>query len=620
MTDLLAFALKAPEGPEWEFFLLFVVVICGPPLMQRARIPGIIGLLIGGFLIGPYGLDFITAGNTTVPALGTIGLLYLMFMAGVELDLVLLNLHRRSAITFGLMTFTAPMALGTLAGLALDFGVASSLLLGSLLASHTLLLYPLLREKGLAADPAIASAVGATVLTDTLALIVLAAVAGSESGSGGSLASIALQIGGGLILLLAFSLLLLPWVARISFKYLGRDRTVRYVIVFALFLSAATVAGVVGIEGIVGAFFAGLALNRFVPNDGPLMSRIDFFGSAVFIPVFLVSVGLLLDPSVMIQSETLTYAAVFIAACVGGKVLAAALSVPLLDFSRAQALSIFALTTPQAAATLAATVVGYDLGLFGKPVVNAVLVLILVSVVLATVVAEQASKHVPVSTGIRRLGDTILVVAEDAARAGFAIRAAARIAAADGGVVHPILLRHRQDGTNDGSGLALMRTQALDIGLDPDPRLIVSRSFADAVVDLAAAESASLVLVVDDDDRASPAFGNWGEALAGASPAPVVMVRGEGTPGGSTYLRRVVSGDEGNPAAALAAEIAARISRGAVHAEDEPQAAPGDATVIPVESWEAMDAARPDKDQAVLVVPAPAVPLGEQDLLPASAD
>jgi Kef-type K+ transport system membrane component KefB len=619
MTDLLAFTLKAPEGPEWEFFLLFVVVICGPPLMQKARIPGIIGLLLGGFLIGPYGLDFITSGNTTVPALGTIGLLYLMFMAGVELDLVLLNLHRRSAITFGLMTFTGPMVLGTLAGLALDFGTASSLLLGSLLASHTLLLYPLLREKGLAADPAIASAVGATVLTDTLALIVLAAVAGSESGSGGSLPSIALQIGGGLILLLAFSLLLLPWIARTAFKYLGRDRTVRYVIVFALFLSAATVAGVVGIEGIVGAFFAGLALNRFVPNDGPLMSRIDFFGSAVFIPVFLVSVGLLLDPSVMIQSETLTYAAVFIAACVGGKSLAAALSVPLLKFSRAQAVAIFALTTPQAAATLAATVVGYDLGLFGKPVVNAVLVLILVSVVLATVVAEQASKHVPVSTGIRRLGDTILVVAEDAARAGFAIRAAAKIAAVDGGVVHPILLR-RREAANDGSGLALMRTQALDIGLDPDPRLIVSRSFADAVVDIAAAESASLVLVVDDEDRASPAFGNWGEALAGASPAPVVMVRGEGTSSGVTHLSRVVSGDEGNPAAALAAELASRISGDPVHPEDKPKTAAGDSTIIPVESWEAMDSARPKKDQAVLVVPAPAVPLSEKELLPASAD
>ena len=617
MTDLLAFTLKAPEGPEFEFFLLFVVVILGPPLMRKARIPGIIGLLLGGFLIGPYGFDLITSGNTTVPALGTIGLLYLMFMAGVELDLILLNLHRKAAITFGLMTFTGPFVLGVIAGFALDFGVPASLLLGSLLASHTLLLYPLLREKGLAADPAIASAVGATVLTDTLALIVLAAVAGSESGEGGSLPSVALQIGGGLALLLVFSLLVLPWVARLAFKYLGRDRTVRYVIVFALFLSAATVAGVVGIEGIVGAFFAGLALNRFVPNDGPLMSRIDFFGSAVFIPVFLVSVGLLLDPSVMVQGETLVYAAVFIAACVVGKFAAAMLAIPLLNFTRGQAFSVWALTTPQAAATLAATVVGYDIGLFGKPVVNAVLVLILVSVVLSTIVAEAASKHVDVAKGKRRLGDTVLVVAEDAGRAGYAIRAAAAVAAVDGGVVQPILLRHRSETTDDGAGLAVLRTYGLDAGIDPDPRLIVSKSFADAVVDLAEAESASLVFVVDEDDRrASPAFGNWSEALAGASPAPVVMVRGEGEVGGATLLRRVVSGDEGNPAAALAAELAARMAGAPVHAEDKPKPTAGDAVIVPVESWEALDSARPEAGQALLAVPAPAVPLSDEELEP----
>ena len=179
-----AISLQAPEGSAWEFLVLFLVVILGPPIMQRARVPGLIGLLIGGFLIGPHGFGLLDAGSTTIPDLGQLGLLYLMFVAGVELDLALLKRYRTSAITFGLLTFTFPMAFGTIAGLALGWEAAAALLLGSLLASHTLVLYPLVRNAGLSSDPIIASAVGATVLTDTIALVILAVIAGTQSGTG----------------------------------------------------------------------------------------------------------------------------------------------------------------------------------------------------------------------------------------------------------------------------------------------------------------------------------------------------------------------------------------------------------------------------------------------------
>ena len=183
---LAAISLQSPTGPAWEFLVLFVVVIVGPPLMRRARVPGIIGLLLGGFAIGPYGLNLIGAGNTTVPDLGQLGLLYLMFVAGVELDLTLVRVHRNAVITFGIVTFLLPMAFGTVIGLALGWVVPAALLLGALLSSHTLLLYPSARAAGLSADRGVATAVGATVLTDTAALIVLAGVSGSqlEGGSG----------------------------------------------------------------------------------------------------------------------------------------------------------------------------------------------------------------------------------------------------------------------------------------------------------------------------------------------------------------------------------------------------------------------------------------------------
>ncbi|MGH3075203.1 MAG: cation:proton antiporter, partial [Gaiellales bacterium] len=364
MTPL-SISISSPHGAAWEFLVLFGVVIFGPPLVKRARIPGLIGLLLGGFVIGPHGLGLIGQGDTTVPELGQVGLLYLMFVAGVELDLTLLRAHRRAAITFGISTFSFPMVFGVAAGFGLGFGTAAALLLGSLLASHTLVTYPIVRSAGLSSDPAIASAVGATVLTDTLALVVLACVAGSSL-EGGSTADVALQIVVGLTVLLTFSLIVLPRLVRIAFRYLGSERTVRYLLAIASFLAAAVVAEMFGIEGIVGAFFAGLALNRLVPNEGPLMDRVEFFGSAVFIPVFLVSVGLLLDPSVMTQGTTLKYAAIFIAACLGGKAVAAFLTRPLLGYSGPQSTMVFALTTPQAAATLAATIVGFDIGLFSN--------------------------------------------------------------------------------------------------------------------------------------------------------------------------------------------------------------------------------------------------------------
>ncbi len=608
---LAALSVTAPSGPAWEFLVLFGVVIVGPPLMRGARIPGIIGLLIGGFAIGPYGLDLIGAGNTTIPDLGQLGLLYLMFVAGVELDLALVRVHRRAVLTFGLVTFLTPMALGTAIGLSLGWVPAAAILLGALLSSHTLLLYPTARAAGLTADRGVATAVGATVLTDTLALVVLAAVSGSQT-AGGSTAQIALQVVVGLTVLAVFTLGLLPIIARLLFRWLGTDRVVRYLLAVASFLAAGTLADSFGIEPIVGAFFAGLALNRLVPNEGPLMDRIDFFGSAVFVPVFLVSVGMLLDPAVMVEGETLKLAGFFILASVGGKALASGFARLALGYSTPQATLMLGLTVPQAAATLAATVVGFNIGLFDQSVVNAVLVLILVSIVVGTLLVERSVPIVPTPDGaLARLGARVLVVLTHPDQAPLAFNIAARVAAAEGGVVRGLLATPRADAEAAGRRLATLEAAGYAAGVDAEPRLLVHDSLPAGVVNLATESHASLVILGQPHTPGASAFASAGEAVAAGLAVPVALLVGAAESIREVDVVReaeVASGGSFD-ADGVAVDIARRVGGTEVEVGDlDPEAVAvlraGQLRVMPMNSWQLLAGApEPPPGAALLLLP-----------------
>jgi Kef-type K+ transport system membrane component KefB len=486
--------IEAPHGPVWVFLVVFVVLVIGPAIMERAKLPGLIGLLVGGYAIGPNGLDFVSSSNSTVPDLGTLGLLYLMFMAGVELDLSMLVRSKRPTAIFTVLTFGAPMALGFLAGQALDYGTAASLLLGSLFASHTLITYPIIRRHGLAGDQATAAAVGATVGCDTISLVVLAAVAGSVSGdaSGGELL---VQIAIGLVILVTACLYLLPRIGRLVFSTFGTEPAVRYTFAVAAFLAAGVLAEMVGIEHIVGAFFAGLALNRLVPNEGPLMHRVEFFGSSVFIPVFLVSVGLIMDPAVMIEPETIGLAALFCLACLGGKAIAAAIAKLVLGFTWPQAGVMYALTSPQAAATLAATMVGFELGLFGTRVVNAVLVVILVSVVLASALAPVISGKVARAEEIVPAGAHVLVVLHGDTPAGPLVKLAGRLAEPDGGRVSALIVVPTGERRPDDAELAVTASRLAAVGIDTQLLVRVDDSLDEGVVHTAHSEHATLLVL-----------------------------------------------------------------------------------------------------------------------------
>jgi Kef-type K+ transport system membrane component KefB len=588
--------ISSPKGAPWEFLVVFAVLLLGPVLFRRFGISGIIGLLVGGYAIGPHGLSLIGAGNNTLPDLGQLGLLYLMFVAGVEIDLNLLSRYRRSAVTFGVLTFVLPFALGTLVGFALGWEPLAAILLGSLLASHTLISYPAVKDAGLASDPAVATAVGSTVLTDTLALVVLAVVAGSSGGHRTTL-DIAAQIVVGMGALAVYSLFVLPILAGWAFRWFGTERSVRYVVAITAFLSAATIAELFGIEGIVGAFFAGLGMNRLVPNEGQLMDRIEFFGGAVFIPVFLVSVGLILNPSVMVKGETLGLAGLFIVACLGGKAIAATISARLFHFSRSQAGLLFSLSSAQAAATLAATVIGFQLGLFSSAVVNAVLVLILVSVLASTISGSRAAEHVTLPKGPRPLGTRVVVGVGDPELALGALTLARRVARADGGVVHPLLVVPESAPFSPKPALARLAEIVAVADVDGQVMTIVDRSVLHGALRIGRSQEATLVLVAEpvaDPAGAEPASAT---AAAGAreeddSPAPpVAVVRGNATRLGAVRTR--LDDDELEPNS-VAGEIARRVSSGSAQRLDDDHAdwaqllAPGDVTFVSSELGETL--------------------------------
>ena len=554
--------IDLPHGGEWELLAAVIVILLGPVLAERIRIPGLVGLLIGGWLIGPNGLGIVPDGVGIVAELGTVGLLYLMFLAGLELDLGVFSRVRKQAIIFALLTFAAPLTLGVIAGISLGYEVAAAVLLGSLFASHTLVTYPTVKRMGLSSNQAVAVAVGATIVTDTLALMVLAVVAGSTAGTAsGSELVIQLVLGLGLLTLWCF--VALPRLTKWFFTGLGSQRVLRYMFLIAALLSAAVLAEMLGIEGIVGAFFAGLALNRFVPNESSFMERVEFFGAALFIPMFLVSVGTIIDPAVVANPATIALAAVFTAACLGGKAIAAALCRPLFRFTWDEVAVMFSLTTPQAAATLAATFVGLQIGLFTITVVNAVMLLIVASLLASSIVAARFGPRVPrPAQDTSRLGRSVLMqVTEPDCREIASI--AARLARSDDGVVHPTVVVPSGDTAPDEDELERIEHDIVSLGIDVEVDVRFDTSPTEGVVNAATGHQASLIVTPAGTDAWLPTLlGSPLHEIVAAAPVPVVLVR----PGAPERWERVVlafgpaQSKRPGPATELSIEIALRLA------------------------------------------------------------
>jgi Kef-type K+ transport system membrane component KefB/mannitol/fructose-specific phosphotransferase system IIA component (Ntr-type) len=372
--------------------LAMLLFVAAPLLFERMRVPGLIGLIVAGAIVGPNGLNLL-ARDPTLVLLGTVGLLYLMFIAGVELDVQGFQRYRNRSVVFGLLTNALPQGLGLGLGLALGYGWAASILLASMFASHTLVSYPIASRLGIARNEAVTVTVGGTIITDTIALLVLAVVAASV---GGELdAGFWAGLGLALAVFVALVFLVVPRVARWFFRHERSGAANEFLFVLATIFVCAYLAEVAGIEGIIGAFFAGLALNRLIPESGPLMNRVQFFGNSFFIPFFLLSVGMLVDVRVLAAEARAWQVMLGMTAMVMlTKWLAARVTQSIFGYSREEGFVIFGLSVPQAAATLAATLVGYRVGLFDDAVLNGSILMILVTCVVGPWTVEKYGRRI----------------------------------------------------------------------------------------------------------------------------------------------------------------------------------------------------------------------------------
>ncbi|MTV24806.1 cation:proton antiporter [Nitriliruptoraceae bacterium ZYF776] len=434
-------SFQLPELPFHEAGLVFAVltaaILLGPLLAKRLRIPDVVMMVLLGFAVGPTGLGLLER-QGVVEMLGSAGLLYLMFVAGLELDLDDFIANRRHSIGFGALTFVIPMVLGTSTGLLLGFEPLAAVLLASCWASHTLLTYPIFQRAGTVSNRAVATTVGATIITDTAALLVLAVVARAYDGEL-SLLFWATLIPS-MLALTAAAVWGLPRVARWFFSGEGQDRSLRFVFVLVVLFLFSALFEIIGVEAIVGAFLAGLALNRSVPNGGALMERVEAFGDSLFVPLFLIATGMLIDVSVLVEPRTLLIGGAFTLVATVGKLAASMISGRLFGYERDEVGAMFGLSNAQAAATLAAIIVGLNVGLLDTDTVNAVILVILVTCIIASTASARYAPRLPRPDTGRDLGEVVVVPIANPASAPRLMRLASAFARADGGLVVPLMV------------------------------------------------------------------------------------------------------------------------------------------------------------------------------------
>lgn len=385
------------ENPVLIFSLILFIILLSPILLRKLNIPGIIGLIIAGVVIGPHGL-YILNKNSAIELFSTIGLLYIMFIAGLELDMNEFKSNRNKSLLFGFFTFIIPLTIGfPVCYYFLDYDFNASFLTASMFATHTLVAYPIVSKLGISKNQAVAITVGGTILTDTAVLIILAVIMGNTNGNLN--AEFWLRLGISLAIFTAIMFLIIPRIAKWFFRKLESEKHSHYIFVLSIVFLAAFLAEVAGVEPIIGAFVAGLALNKLIPHSSALMNRIEFIGNALFIPFFLISVGMHVDMSVILSGPTaLIVAGTLSAVALFSKWFAALFTQLIFKYSTAQRQLIFGLSSAHAAATLAVILVGYEAKILDENILNGTIILILITCIVASFVTEKAAKKIVIET------------------------------------------------------------------------------------------------------------------------------------------------------------------------------------------------------------------------------
>lgn len=401
MTDFFKHLLHEFDFPLENHILIFslilFIILLSPILLRKLNIPGIIGLIIAGVAIGPYGFGVLEK-SSAIDLFSTIGLLYIMFIAGLELDMNEFKSNRNKSLLFGFFTFIIPLASGfPVCYYLLDYDFNASLLTASMFATHTLVAYPIVSKLGVSKNQAVAVSVGGTILTDTAVLLILAVIIGNSQGNLDKEFWIRLIVSLAIFSFIMF--FIIPRIAKWFFRKLESEKHSHYIFVLSVVFFAAFLAEVAGVEPIIGAFVAGLALNKLIPHSSALMNRIEFIGNSLFIPFFLIGVGMLVDVSVIMNGPTaLIVAGTLSVVALIGKWLAALFTQLVFKYSAAQRQLIFGLSGAHAAATLAVILVGYKAGILDENILNGTIILILVTCIVASFATEQAAKKIIVES------------------------------------------------------------------------------------------------------------------------------------------------------------------------------------------------------------------------------
>ena len=382
--------------PTWIFFLVLMIILFAPIILGRLRIPHIIGMILAGVVIGKYGFNILER-DSSFELFGKVGIYYIMFLAGLEMDLENLKKNLGRAFVFGLLTFAIPFAVGMWVGMSLfRFSVGASLLLSSIFASHTLVAYPIVGRYGLSRHASVSISIGGTMFALTVSLFVLAGISGIYKGE--------LDSGSWMLFVLkcvaycVFVFWIFPRFARWFFrKY--EDNVMQYIFVLALVFLSAALAELAGMEGIFGAFLAGLVLNRLIPHVSPLMNRTEFVGNALFIPYFLIGVGMLINLGTLFSGgETLKVVLVMVVVATVTKWIAAWLTQKIYRMSKASRQMLFGLSNAHAAGALAMVMVGTKIEiapgeyLMNEGMLNGVVIMILFSCIISSMVTEHAAR------------------------------------------------------------------------------------------------------------------------------------------------------------------------------------------------------------------------------------
>ena len=528
--------------PGAVFAVLFLLVLLGPVVAARLRLPSLVGLIVAGMLVGPN-MFGILGQNTFIETVAYIGLLYLMFEGGLDLDFAGFVERPRDSLVFGALTFILPFGVVVLTARLIGLGMVAAVIIGVAFASHTLLSYPTIARYHLTRNRAVTATLGATLLNNTVSLIVLGIAVAAERGGTTVLSWVVFVIG--FVAYIGVMVTVVPRITRWFFAGAGQDRHIRLAYLLSGMGVSAVVADLIGIEPIVGAFFAGLAFNRFVPHGTPIAQRVKVLGESVFIPAFLISTGMLLDPLTILLSPTsLLYGALFTGALVAAKFVAAELAGVISQVDRAERGIMFSLSVGQAAGALAAAVIARDLQVIDEPVVNAVILVILASALVAGITADRYAPKVTVSRkAMLPLGTRVIVPVSNPDTVTPLVRIAAQLASPDSGAVVAVsVLGFDATPAQRAVNQRLMVTAeqaALAAGAEAVTTVRIDASPVEGVLHTVVEQDGTALVVgwKGFTNAREGLFGSVIDQLVQQSPVPVLVCR----PGVDTRTQRLVA-------------------------------------------------------------------------------